>query len=222
MNSEQILPTSEVCASRRSREAGVIDSAGKGPASPFVTESVTPAPPGPATNPTARPQYELPDGRAAPSPPRRPRYNLPARCNARGVRTLSRRSSAGKKVTADLRRDPGRCAQRSISPRVPRRATTRQPADHRVNRDVYKHRRSAALAESHIRADADPGRWGGCDQLTAFGRSGNALNRTVRRLEVSSAWRKCTIESTWSANLLSGNAAISASNVSSQSAITGR
>src|SRR5271170_8246511 len=40
------------------------------------------APPGPATNPATSPRYGLPDGRAAPSPPRPPQCCLPARCDA--------------------------------------------------------------------------------------------------------------------------------------------
>ncbi len=50
------------------------------------------------------------------------------------------------------------------------------------------------------------------------GVSGNALKRAVRRLCVLSACWECTIESTWSANLLRGKAAIPASKVSCQSA----
>src|SRR5260221_6165179 len=53
------------------------------------------APPGRETNPAAPPRYGLPDGHAAPPPPRGPRYNLPTRCDAPPARISIQPASDG-------------------------------------------------------------------------------------------------------------------------------
>ena len=101
---------------------------------PFRAGPAMLAPPEPASNPTAPPQYAVLDGRVTPSPSRRPPCNPPTRCGAPVARISIQPTSndASTSTSADCSDGHGAAGTRSVADGPD--ADCARPPDARVTR----------------------------------------------------------------------------------------